>query len=1436
MGIYSVKKEDLAELVFKDELTNLYNRRFFNQYLKEKFDWKGQSLLSLLMIDIDYFKKINDTYGHLEGDNILEQFGVIIKETVGDTGVSIRYAGDEFSVIILSDKKKSLELAQDLLHRVEKTAFRRRDVNAEPIAVSISIGIASFPDDAGAPLELIEQADKALYLSKHQGRNRVFAAGTFSDEDIVERDIFNNFPCPHFIGRQEVSQEIIQYLNPSSTDKNIFILIEEPTGFGKTRLLKELSSYQNAFAFYNPCNEIDTSVPYKPIISFLTTLAESRNSIINEILSQLSVEMLSELKGLIPQLGKNISLSQNVANKGNEQNRKLLFESLVYFLSLLSQKRPLLLLIDEFQNIDQATLLIIEALLEEEMGHYVIVAALRSGSIDLSLNQFLSKIENHKRLSLSCFNLERTAEMISKILPQRIATPSFDEKIQQLTKGNPLFIEEMLKYLMLKNLVKRKGKQWVFDIENIPSDIWSVDIDKIIQENIGLIETETKSVIEKATVIGQDIPLNLLNGVTYQNESETIDALDKAKRFHLIESTDSLKEDRVSFINKHLQEVVYQNIDEKERQALHQNVGEAAEKIYQDELDSAAPALAFHFAKAGDEKKALVYEERIENSAAGFFRRDEISGYYESHQGVIRSKIKEAIQPLSSKRMELIKDLLRNLVSTCKNMRLYPDGSQLITMAYTSLLKLMHGIFEEADIFTFSESKNILQINTVPLDSKNYGAAVIEFLALLKDHYIKNVTFRKGVTEQEIERFLRNLDKSSDKPFASSGYWNKFLDDNGISNIGITQQVFIAKREKGVSSSVSAAQEKIELDASLIVSIKDFFRYFCAAIENIKLYPPGSQLAIEAVKYVNKSIEDVFKHISVLNVGVSEGILLINGTPVNPRLLGSGSVTLAKIIRDYNLKSISFSKDILKEEMEMFIEILSKISVEETKEKSVKDWDTSLAQKNIVNIKIGAMVYVTADTRRSGPPPLGRGFASASAQPSIDGAGMAEGGMPSTPRQTKSYQPQLKKDVSLDEKFANLMRNSPERLLDDDSLQIVEELLNNNDVEKNNQFYQRFLQNLRGSNPEIRSKTHTVYQKLVKKAKPEIQAFLISKTSDIILEEINLEKVLMVYNVLFNSALQLATYYLENDDYNALKAVITTILKRQSEKETPARSDERSGGDDIKYKLFTALKEKTAFTGFLKNSFSPDINIKNTVQEIILLFNPLIIQDLLNLIQTTEDQLFREAVAIIINQLGPEAHQLFINALKTDSDIIEIKRLLRVSHLIQTEDMENVIKGFINDELYEDALYGIARFNRPQALHILLPLLNNKNSVLVMAVLETFGTLKYKESVDSIINLLENANNIEMQKKICKVLVQLQDEKAIPVLAKLLSAKRFWGFIGGVSDEIRGTAAWALGQIQTSEAKQILNLAVNDKSPHVSSMVKLSLKNYEEQPKQTRDQ
>ncbi len=156
-----------------DGLTHLHNHRYFQERLKSECSRvkRGGGNISLLMIDIDHFKKVNDNYGHRIGDMILQQVAGILKSRLRAEDTIARYGGEEFVVILsASGKKGALRMAER-----SRLAVRRAPLVAEEhkISTSVSIGTATFPDDASESWELIELADRALYAAKEQGRNRV---------------------------------------------------------------------------------------------------------------------------------------------------------------------------------------------------------------------------------------------------------------------------------------------------------------------------------------------------------------------------------------------------------------------------------------------------------------------------------------------------------------------------------------------------------------------------------------------------------------------------------------------------------------------------------------------------------------------------------------------------------------------------------------------------------------------------------------------------------------------------------------------------------------------------------------------------------------------------------------------------------------------------------------------------------------------------------------------------------------------------------------------------------------------------------------------------------------------------------------------------------------------------------------------------------------
>lgn len=157
-----------------DTLTNLYNRRYFDERLiveAQKAFYSGSSL-SLVMIDIDDFKKVNDTFGHTEGDKVLQEIASLLKVSVRKKDTVARYGGEEFILILPeSGLEETTMIAERIRQLVEKTVF---DVKQAHINLTVSLGIANFPNhNPRAKEDLVKMADQALYDAKRGGRNRV---------------------------------------------------------------------------------------------------------------------------------------------------------------------------------------------------------------------------------------------------------------------------------------------------------------------------------------------------------------------------------------------------------------------------------------------------------------------------------------------------------------------------------------------------------------------------------------------------------------------------------------------------------------------------------------------------------------------------------------------------------------------------------------------------------------------------------------------------------------------------------------------------------------------------------------------------------------------------------------------------------------------------------------------------------------------------------------------------------------------------------------------------------------------------------------------------------------------------------------------------------------------------------------------------------------
>jgi diguanylate cyclase (GGDEF)-like protein len=163
---------EIEKMATTDGLTGLFNHRLFQDKLSEEFRRMNRfsDPVSLLLTDIDYFKKVNDTYGHPVGDVVLKDVSKTIRETIRNIDVAARYGGEEFAVILPGAGGEGAKIIAERLRKavLAKTFY----ADGKSFAVTMSVGVATSPADAANKEELIEKADQALYHAKHNGRNR----------------------------------------------------------------------------------------------------------------------------------------------------------------------------------------------------------------------------------------------------------------------------------------------------------------------------------------------------------------------------------------------------------------------------------------------------------------------------------------------------------------------------------------------------------------------------------------------------------------------------------------------------------------------------------------------------------------------------------------------------------------------------------------------------------------------------------------------------------------------------------------------------------------------------------------------------------------------------------------------------------------------------------------------------------------------------------------------------------------------------------------------------------------------------------------------------------------------------------------------------------------------------------------------------------------
>jgi diguanylate cyclase (GGDEF)-like protein len=177
---YAIERAKTLDVLHKlasyDELTGLYNRREMDRRLREGVNHylRYNHPMALVMIDVDYFKIINDSYGHRAGDEVLRQLGALLRASVREVDLTARYGGEELAVILPNmTGQQAFGMAERLRRRISTHSFTLPQEKKQPaqLSITVSLGVAALPEDAVSAATLVEVADRRLYEAKRRGRN-----------------------------------------------------------------------------------------------------------------------------------------------------------------------------------------------------------------------------------------------------------------------------------------------------------------------------------------------------------------------------------------------------------------------------------------------------------------------------------------------------------------------------------------------------------------------------------------------------------------------------------------------------------------------------------------------------------------------------------------------------------------------------------------------------------------------------------------------------------------------------------------------------------------------------------------------------------------------------------------------------------------------------------------------------------------------------------------------------------------------------------------------------------------------------------------------------------------------------------------------------------------------------------------------------------------
>ncbi|HUL02388.1 MAG TPA: diguanylate cyclase [Gemmatimonadales bacterium] len=1375
---------DPSRLIFEDELTGVHNRRFLHSYLEHKVHWKSGTdyPLSLLILDLDRFKDLNDTHGHATGDQLLTWVASVLRDVSGEQGLPVRFGGDEFIVLLpKTDDRGAREMASRLLQRVNDRPFRLRDAGVA-VPVTLSIGIATAPADGSTGRALLQAADTALYHAKQSGRNQAATAAEVDPKKVFPRTALHRLLASGIAGRDAELGALSEALIGLSRGQNRFLLFEGAPGMGKSTLLDTIGRNLSGDAGFAVAQVAgDAREGYRPYVvatRLLVALLNRREDKGATLVQSLGSDELAHLSQIVPQVGETAA-----APAADESARRQgIFAALGRFLPRVVEGHPLVVILDDLHLADEASLLLLRALMQSGKLPMLVCGATLE-PLSLGREEQSPPIERFyaargrelaiQRLKLGGLSAEHIAEYLRSVFPNLQMPEGFEGELGQLTQGNPLFLGEVIRKLVADRKVTLVGQEWT--IAPIEPGYLPRSLEEIVRQKITALDAESRYLLEQASALGEDVPLSVLTGSSQLDENQVLEFLDRAEALGLVSLDFQRNDDVMRFLGKRVLEISYGAIDERRRQTLHEQVGAYHEALHGQRFLPSASLLAYHFKRSANLEKAQVYERAQRVDAQSLFDAVEAAGY-------TTQLLEDEVDPegrLKPDSVALVPAVGRALVMAVRSIQLYPPESKAIPQAQQQLQQSLAEVLAKNAWLELSQDRRTLLANGQRLDLSEWNALAEALVEVFDRFELQSLTFHRGVTDVELRTILQALATTKPESIGPT-FWKTLLVERGLTRVQ-AQQVRYAKvvRVRAGSAAQPAAREEEPLDPQDLALVPKILRALQSAGKAAKLYPVESEHVTRAVEQFRASIQDVLGRRGTFTLARAEHALLGNGTRLDTSAYEAVANQVVELLDSAGLESLTVFAGVQGSEIAVFLGGLRDLPPGV----DGQFWDELARDKGLTGLAFNHRKYARNVVH-----------------------GLLAG--PEADEPSEAERDAAAVDRLSEEPMEALRRALP---------QFGKELLVKGEHALMRRLLHRQFHDFQTHDATARAKSVQACSALMQRLILGLQHKFAQLAAEFLLPSLGTETEPQVLRELADVLYSMASTSVQFADYQLAGRVLQDLRARQDQLRGSAGRDGAG---------LAALLDRKLDAAALKlldedlRSGQPDRHER--AAEVLGALGPAATPLLIEVIKQENDFRIRQLAARLVAETGPQAAEAVKRALVTEVIVEQRAHMLEVIDVV-TKDLRLELEQCLRDanpKVRRAAFQLFERLGQDELVPLVAPFARHSDPAVARGAIRALTALRSPAAVRALASILDTAKDEGLVALVCQALGLSEQATAIDALARVLAERRVFFFGRRWGPDVRRTAALALKQIPHPSVAEVLARYLNDSDAEVQQVAR----------------